>query len=460
MSHTIRHIIFRILTFACVGLSNALLAQSFPLSENSWNNPDFVKRFLGSYGVRTEVEPPALTREEGRLYNEKILPPAQDGRFAEVVAELVKVITPESNANFDFTLATIYIQLDSIDDAIIHYSTAIRKFPKFLRAYKNLGFAHTRKGNHADAVTMLAKAIELGDAHGDTFGLLAYNYYNLGQYSAALDAYRMATLLNNTNIDWQIGKARALLETRRYEEAIAATDELLAKTPSDVRYWLNRVNAYIGMGQYEDAATSLEVIRRMGNAPVSSLQLLGDIYVNLGLPDLALTPYLEVVARNAPAAEVLRLARNLADRAHHTQAERMAVAIRQRHFTAMSDQLKSSLLNLEAMLAFARGDSQQGITVLQALLEVNPLDAAALLLLAKHYASDNDAEQAAYYFERVQAVGGEDQKFEAFVQHAVMLTRQNAFKPAADLLRAALRVRFEQRIATYLEAVEAAASRS
>ena len=33
------------------------LAQVFPLSENSWSNPEFVERFLGSYGMDTDVEP-------------------------------------------------------------------------------------------------------------------------------------------------------------------------------------------------------------------------------------------------------------------------------------------------------------------------------------------------------------------------------------------------------------------
>ena len=32
-------------------------AQLFPLSENDWNNPEFVERYLGSYGVDMELSP-------------------------------------------------------------------------------------------------------------------------------------------------------------------------------------------------------------------------------------------------------------------------------------------------------------------------------------------------------------------------------------------------------------------
>ena len=32
-----------------------LSAQSFPFSENSWQNKDFVKRFLGEYGVLNKI---------------------------------------------------------------------------------------------------------------------------------------------------------------------------------------------------------------------------------------------------------------------------------------------------------------------------------------------------------------------------------------------------------------------
>ena len=53
------------LLFTTIGL----FAQVFPLSQNSWSNPDFVKRFLGSYGVLTEKEP-QITSDESETFKQ------------------------------------------------------------------------------------------------------------------------------------------------------------------------------------------------------------------------------------------------------------------------------------------------------------------------------------------------------------------------------------------------------
>ena len=47
--------------------TKTLFAQSYPLSENSWDNPDFVDRFMGSYGVDTAISP-SLSREEADVF--------------------------------------------------------------------------------------------------------------------------------------------------------------------------------------------------------------------------------------------------------------------------------------------------------------------------------------------------------------------------------------------------------
>ena len=48
------------ITLLC-GVS-CLGAQSYPLSENTWSNPEFVDRFLGTYGFDTEKHPPSQKR--------------------------------------------------------------------------------------------------------------------------------------------------------------------------------------------------------------------------------------------------------------------------------------------------------------------------------------------------------------------------------------------------------------
>ncbi len=450
----------RAVIFVNVAFLHSVSGQSFPLSENAWSNPDFQKRFLGSYGVRTEVEPPAMTRDEGRFFNDTILPLARDNQFPEAIRQLAVHTNADVNANFDFTLATLHLQTGNLTEAIRHYENAIKKFPNFLRAYKNLGFALTQSGEYQKATIMLAKAIELGEANGDTYGLLAFSYFNMGNYSASLDAYRMATTLNPSNRDWLVGKTRALQENRRFEEVIAACDELLSQNPSDVRFWITRANAFVGLQEFDQAILNLEWVRRLGGATAGSLRLLGDLYINEGLPQLAVLAYKDAMDIRMPAGNALRIAKVFIDRRNYNEADEFLNQIEALFAGEFDEDEALLLLNYKAATAFARGETDEGIAALQSILQVNPLDNEALFQLAKYHVREDNREEAIYYFERAQNTGTDSQRFDVFIEHAVFQVRLKEFGKAAELLRAALRIRFERRIQQYLEAVESAHSRS
>lgn len=427
-------------------------AQNFPLSPNSWNNPDFQERFLGSFGFRSDVEPGALSREEARAFNDNIIPAAREGRMQDAINLLRPMVTQESNAHLDFTLATLYLQTGNNREAIRFYESAIRKFPSFLRAYRNLGFVLTQEGEHRRAVEMIAKALELGEAGGDTFGLLGFNHFSLGNFSAALDAYRLAAALNPGNRDWKVGKARALMETRRFEEAIAAVDELLSVDPNDSRFWVTRANAFVGLQDLSSAAANLEVVRRMGVANVSSLQLLGDIYTNKGLPRLALAVYGEAVSQIAPE-RALRIARTFTERRYFDEARSFLEKFRDAR-REIPETIELGLLNVESQIALGQGDREHAASVLEQILTRDPMNGSAHLSLAHFYQGEGDTELADFHFLRAQTVGDSDTQFAAFVSQAEAKVRARDFEAAVPLLRQALLIRNERRIADYLEAVE------
>jgi len=84
-----------------------LAAQVYPLSENTWSNPGFVKRFLGSYGVASEVEP-TISAEEQALFREVI--PLISGNPREAIRRLRAETTANASAALDYTLANLYAQ--------------------------------------------------------------------------------------------------------------------------------------------------------------------------------------------------------------------------------------------------------------------------------------------------------------------------------------------------------------
>jgi len=72
----------------------------------------------------------------------------------------------------DFLLGNVYMQLDRLDDAAARYEEAIRKFPSFRRAWKNLGLLRFRQ----DGPTRRSRDSPSRGARGAdalTYGLLA-----------------------------------------------------------------------------------------------------------------------------------------------------------------------------------------------------------------------------------------------------------------------------------------------
>src|SRR5690606_26400620 len=251
------------LALAFTGGGN-LHGQIFPLSENRWSNPEFIKRFTGSYGIRSEIEP-SITQDESKVF-QALTPLLDQGNFQAAAQQLRSSITSESSAALNFTLGSILLQMGQGDAAIQQYKEAIRKFPSFMRAYKNLALAHLQEGRFEEARPLLIKAIELGDMDSNTFGFLGYIYLNEGRNDAASDAYGIARVLSPTNRDWRVGKASALMQAGRYQEAVTSFQDLIEDEPERAQYYTSIANAYISLGDPNEAAKYLEVLRRLGGA--------------------------------------------------------------------------------------------------------------------------------------------------------------------------------------------------
>lgn len=437
--------------------SSGVSAQTFPLSENSWQNPEFVERFLGSYGALTELEP-QISSAEATLF-QNLATQLEAGNPEQAIQMLRQALQPVSSAAVDYTLGNLLLQNGQIEPAMQVYRSAIRKHPRFLRAYKNLGLALIQSGSYEDARDMLIKALELGDKEGNTFGLLAYCYLNLNEWARARDTYSLARVLSPGNRDWVVGYAQSLMQTGEYRKAIPVFEELIAQQPGLESYYTVIANAYISLEEYPTASRYLEVIHRMGRADATALGLLGDIYMNEELFDLALHAYLDAyeVRGEVSNERSLRIAGAFVNRAAYPQAERFIEAFRSRQ--PVAQEIQGDLLNLEASIALARGASEEAAGILERLVEEDPRNGRALILLGDYYAAaGGDAVKASYYYSVAQNI--QETQVEARIQHARLKVRERAYEEAIELLEAAQALRYQNNVARYLEAVRRVAEAS
>lgn len=424
--------------------------QTYPLSENSWSNPEFVERFVGSYGVLSGKEP-QITSTESELFTEI-------GTFMEsnnvngAIQVLRNAQGPEASAAIDYTLGNIMLQEGNYREGIKAYEVAIRKFPNFLRAYKNVGLAYVQLQDYEKAAEFLVKSIELGNQEGDSFGLLGYCYLNQGLNESALDAYNIAGVLSPKNKDWQVGKATALQRTGDFQKAVAKLDELIEKYPNTKAYYTAAANACISLQQQLKAAKYLEVMRRRGLADTSVLMLMGDIYLNEKVFTLASERYVESLAtiNTRDVDRLFRFARGMIALGAYSDAVDFIEKVENAQISMSSDQSKQ-LLNLKSQIAMSSGDFESAVASLEQVIEADPLNGEALLLLGEYYYDQRDFETAVFYYERAQKI--DSHRVEALVQAARVKVAQRQFVAAVELLQEAQNIKPQSHVEDYLNAV-------
>jgi tetratricopeptide (TPR) repeat protein len=439
------------LALLCVSPSPASGTAQERTELSVWEDPGFQKSFLGSYGVQSDVEPRVTTVEREQL--ERILPlMASDPDRA--LRELEKAAIPEASAIFDFTLGNLRFQRDELDRAAAHYAAALAKFPAFRRAHKNLGLIQVRTGDYERAIESLGRVIELGGGDGTTYGLLGYSYASTGNHVSAESAYRSAVLLDPEVLDWKLGLTQSVYRQRKYGDTLALCDELITRFPNRADFWLLQANTWIGLNQPLKAAEDFEIVRRMGQATIQSLNTLGDIYVNEGLHDLAAGVYAEAARMDAGQSpdRPLRNVEVLAQRGALEEAAGLLGTVKEIHGAQLDPAEKIRLLKLESRLALAEGEGEGAAGVLEEIVALDPLDGEALILLGQHYARIEEPERAIFYYERAQSLEGFEA--EAAVRHAQLLVRLTRYREAVPLLKRAQELRPRDEVARYLEQVE------
>lgn len=427
------------------------VSETHPLAA-VWNDPEFAREMIGSYGALPDVEP-RLTPEEQLFYKEKVLPLlSTDANKA--IPELMSRIKPDGNALWDYTVGNLYFQDTNLTNAVKYFEQATLKFPKFRRAWKNLGLAYVRDGKYEQAIKPLSKAMELGDVDGKAYGLLGFAFLNAGKFISAEAAYKQAILMEPDSVDFKLGLVKAQVNTGNYDGALAVLDELIRLQPDKDTFWSIQANVFLQKDQPAKAVVNFEVLRRMGKASVENLATLGDIYMTQEARDLALGAYLEAVEKDGwqKPARALRAADILVSRGAYDEAKTLFAKIRQTAGAnlATADDLK--LLKLESKAAMSTGAGEEAITVLERIIETDPLDGEALLLAGDYYARNGQPEKAEFRYDTAAKLEGF--AADAYVKQAQMLVKTSKYAQATELLKKAQKVKPRDNVQRYLDKVE------
>jgi tetratricopeptide (TPR) repeat protein len=372
----------------------------------------------------------------------------------EAAKWLEKNTKEASSAVYDFTLANIYFQTDRLEEAASGYQRAVTKYPKFRRAWKNLGLIYVQNEEFDKAIRALTRVIELGGSDALTYARLGYAYLSVENNLCAESAYRMTVLLDPDTIDWKVGLATSVLKQERYAEAVALFENLIADNPDRIDLWLYQANAYLGLNQPMKAAINYELIDHMNSSTASSLKKLGDIYVNQELFESAVNSYIRALEEDPESCtkHTIHVARVLVLNGALGETKRLIERIEELSGSNLSEDEQKDLLRLRAQIAVAEGASEEQIKILEKIVELDPLDGHSLILLGRHCSNSGDFEKAVFYYERAESI----EKFEADakVRHAQLLVGQGKYAEALPLLRRAQDLKPREDVQKYLEQIE------
>lgn len=417
-----------------------------------WNSPSFQKQFVESYIAETEIEPRTMSDEREKM--QKALALISSDEMEKAIELLDGNRGEGANALYDFMLGNIFFQQEKLDKAVELYKIAVEKYPKFRRAWRNLGMIYVRKNEFTEALPTLTRVIELGGSDAVTYGLLGFAYSSVENNISAESAFRMAVLLDPATMDWKMGLARSLFRQESYSQAATLCGLLIKKSPDNTDLWLLEANAFLGLNQPLKAAENYEFVDHLGKSTVESLNMLGDIYINEELYEIAVNSYIKAIKlkpKNS-AKRAIRAVKVLTARGAIKESRLLIENIETIQGDHLETGILKELLKLRARLAVAEGASDDEARVLEEIVELDPLDGEALILLGQCYNRAGEDEKAIFYYER--AAGIEKFEADAKVRHAQLLVRNGKYKQSLSLLRRAQMLKPRDDVQKYMEQVE------
>ena len=437
------------------------VSAQFKTDAEFWRQSGIQETWEQSYRIKAETEPDLSEEEQLVLKNIiKLVAGSPEENIApdkeQALAMVLQAVTPDSSAAFDFIAGSFYAEKGDFKEAIKYYESAAKKFPSFLRAVRNNGIMKTKEGRYEAALKDLTAAIKLGAKDSTVMGLLGLSYVNTGKNFSAETAYREAIVLDPENEHWQVGLAKALLQQQKYSEGIAVLEQILVDDPENDILWTSAANAYLGLDDPETAVAIHEIVDRLGKSTPETLVFMGNIYMSRQLNELALTYFQRAIQEdeNQDPKAYIAVAETMTARGTYNEAKAVIADIRSKFGSEIDEDQKLSILRLEAQIALATGGGDNVISILEELIERDPMDGQALLLLAEFYVEEGDVEgynRADLYFERAAKVP--DWEVRALISWARSFVSRELFGKAIPHLERAQVLDPQDHIGRYLEQV-------
>ncbi|HEY6506928.1 MAG TPA: tetratricopeptide repeat protein, partial [Vicinamibacterales bacterium] len=172
---------------------------------------------------------------------------------ADVAAAELRLKTDPSSAIARNGLATRYLQMGRVDEAVTQLEQAIRLVPSDAEAHSNLGTALQLQGQMRPAMQHLREAVRLAPQDDRVRFNLGNALFAGGQLAEATREFRRAIELNPENEDAHFNLAMILGPQNQLDEAVALLRRVIDLNPQNAEAHRNLAVALGLQGRLEEA---------------------------------------------------------------------------------------------------------------------------------------------------------------------------------------------------------------
>lgn len=220
-------------------------------------------------------------------------------------------------------LADLLLEGGRRDQAARAFERAVALAPNEAAGYVGLADVRIRERDHAHALELLRKAIELDPSNRSAHYLLGLAYRGLGRTAEAevelkrganadrrtmRDAWSSALSTHNKSASHQVRAAQALLQASRPADAAKVLEETLAWHPDNTEILNNLAIAKLGLKQTQEALDLLYRAERVDPGKAATPTNLAACMLQLGRLDQALA-YADRAVELAPTIAQVHITR-------------------------------------------------------------------------------------------------------------------------------------------------------
>lgn len=175
-----------------------------------------------------------------------------------------------------------YLMLERYEEALADFDKAIEAGIVTPRIFLNRGKCRVILKKPAEALSDLVRSLELEPRHPETYFFKGLAESQMGNPQQALKDFDKALELKPKYLDVIMNRALLFANLKRYEEAIADYSAAIELKPDIPMAWNNRANAYMMLGRYDKALSDINEALRLNANYAIAYRTRAAIYRNMG----------------------------------------------------------------------------------------------------------------------------------------------------------------------------------